>query len=206
MRYCPDNKKKETMRHYNRVVLAKFLCALALCGLTARAWSLTIVPAFDSTISGNASDGPAMKAAINAAIKVFETNYADNFTVTITFVVNTNVGLAQSDNSYAYVTYVNYLAALKSHATSSNDKLALSQLPNTSTDPVVGGTEMLITVPLAKLLGLTSSNPNGAVISFNTNYLSFTRPDPNSIDLFDMQSAAEHEIDEVLGGGGRDVI
>jgi hypothetical protein len=60
---------------------------------------------------------------------------------------------------------------------------------------------MLITVPLANMLGLSAQSPDGAVVRFNTNLLNFTRPDPNN-DNCDMQSAAEHEMDEVLGGGG----
>jgi hypothetical protein len=142
-----------------------------------------------------------MMAAINAAIQVFETNYADDFTLNITYLVDTNVNLAQSDNSFAFVNYSDYRAALESKATSVNDALALSQLPNTSTDPVIGGAQMLITVPLASMLGLTTLSPDGVSIHFNTNVLNLTRPDPNN-DNFDLQSAIEHEMDEVLGGGG----
>jgi hypothetical protein len=142
-----------------------------------------------------------MMACVNAAIQVFETNYADNFTINMTFKVDTNVGLAQSLNSYANVNYSDYRAALQNKATSANDFLALSQLPNTATDPVLGSNQMLITVPLANMLGLSTQTPS-PLISFNTNLFSFTRPDPNGNNIYDMQSAAEHEMDEILGGGG----
>ncbi len=180
---------------------AGFLPGVAACLVAASAHCLTITPTFDSSISDNPTDGPAMIAAINAAIQVFETNYADTITINITFMVDTSVSLAQSDNSFAYVNYTAYRAALKSRATSANDALALSHLPATSTDPVIGGTQMLITVPLASVLGLTAESPNGAIVRFNTNLLNLTRPNPNN-DNFDMQSAMEHEIDEILGGGG----
>ncbi len=94
-----------------------------------------------------------------------------------------------------------FRAALKNTATSANDALAISHLPDTTTDPVVGGTQMLITVPLANMLGLSGQSPDGCTIYFNTNLFNFSRPDPNN-DNCDMQSAAEHEMDEVLGGGG----
>jgi len=156
---------------------------------------------FDSSISGNATDGPAMMNAINAAIQIFETDYADDFTVNITFMVDTNVGLAQSGVAFSTVEYSRYRAALQSRATSAADALALSHLPNTLTDPVIGGTQMIISTPLANMLGLSMDDPNGTVIRFNTNLLYFTRPNPNGNNC-DMQSATEHEMDEVLGGGG----
>jgi hypothetical protein len=169
--------------------------------VAASARGLTIVPTFDSSISGNATDGPAMMAAINAAIQVFETNYANDFTLNITFMVDTNVGLAESDVAFVSVAYSRYLAALKSTATSANDALAVSHLPDTAKDPVIGGTEVLISVPLAKMLGLSTESADGNIVYFNTNVINFTRPAPNNFN-FDMQSAAEHEMDEVLGGGG----
>jgi hypothetical protein len=181
--------------------LTKLLLAIAACCVASSSEGLTITPTFESSISGNIADGPAMMSAINAAIQDFETNYADSFSLNITFRVDTNVVLSQSDNIYAYVNYSDYLAALKSKATSVNDRLALSHLPNTSTDPVIGGTQMLITTPLASMLRLSELSPDGAVIRFNTNLLNFTRPALNNNNC-DMQSAAEHEIDEVLGGGG----
>jgi hypothetical protein len=181
--------------------LAKFLPTILAFCFAASAQGLTILPTFDISISGNTTDGPAMMAAINAAIKIFEADYADDFTVGITFMVDTNVGLAQSDVAFSTVTYSRYRAALQSKATSENDALALSHLPNTSTDPVVGGTEMIISTPLAVMLGLSTDDPSGSIVSFNTNLLDFTRPDPNGNNC-DLQSAMEHEMDEVLGGGG----
>jgi hypothetical protein len=175
--------------------------AIAACCTAVPAFGLTIVPTFDTSISGNATDGPAMMAAINAAIGVFESNYADNFRINISFVADTNVGLGESDIAFSMVSYMNYRAALKSRATSANDALALSHLPTTTTDPVIGGTQMVISTPLASLLGLTSQSPDGNIIYFNTNVMYFTRPNPNG-NYSDMQSVMEHEIDEVLGGGG----
>jgi hypothetical protein len=190
-------------RGIDRIFSIVCLCAATFFGLISPVKALIIVPTFDSSISGNPTSGPAMEAAINAAIQVFETNIADNFTVNITFMVNTNVGLSESESYYVTVSYSAYRRALETNAQSAYDKLALSQLPNTSTDPVIGNNLIEITVPLATHLGLTTeSTPTPPMIFFNTNIMSFTRPPPNNSHLFDMQSAIEHEIDEVLGGGG----
>jgi hypothetical protein len=181
--------------------LTKLLLTIVAFCFAASAHGLTIVPTFDVSISGNATDGPAMVGAVNAAIKILEANYADNFTVNITFVVDTNVDLAENETAYSIVDYSHYRAALQSKATSANDALALSQLPNTSTDPVVGGTQMIISTPLANMLGLSTDSSEGTEIRFNTNLLYFSRPNPNG-NYCDLQSAMEHEMDEVLGGGG----
>ena len=179
--------------------------AAAACGVIVSANALTIVPIFDSTISNNVHNGPVMEAAINAAIQVFETNYADKFSVELTFMVDTNVALGETDIALATVTYAKFRAALASNATSSVDALALASLPKTTTDPVVGGTQMIISLPLAYKLGLSTQVPtgknNGTIIYLNTNIMNFTRPNPNNFN-YDTQSVVEHEIDEALGGGG----
>jgi hypothetical protein len=175
--------------------------AVAACCVSASSSGLTIVPVFDSTISDDAANGPAMEAAINAAIHVFETNYLDDFTLNITFEVDTNVGLGESSVDFVLVDYTKFRDALISNATSVNDMRALSHLPATLNDPVIGGEQMTISVVLAKKLKLTSQTPIGNTIYFNTNIMNFTRPNPNNQN-FDMQSVAEHEIDEVMGGGG----
>jgi hypothetical protein len=60
---------------------------------------------------------------------------------------------------------------------------------------------MMITTPLASLLGLTTRSPDGNIIYFNPNQVNLTRPNPNN-DFSDLQSVIEHEMDEILGGGG----
>ncbi len=159
-----------------------------------------IVPTFDSSIT-NDPNGPAMMAAINAAAQVFHTNISDNFTVFIKYVNDTNVNLAQSSTWAADYSYPEYLAALRSSATSKNDIKAISQLPNSSIDPVIGGTQIHLTMALATHMGLDSGEgPDGfdSTISLNMTLMNFTR---QSIDTnkYDLQAAVEHEDDEVLG-------
>jgi hypothetical protein len=199
-----NSAKSKVNLAFEGVTTSRFLkraFAVVLCCVAVSCNCLTIVPTFDSSISGNSTDGPAMRAAINGAIAVFESDYSDKFTVNITFAVNTNVSLGENDTEFVSVTYSKFRAALKARATSVNDALALSHLPATSTDPVVGGAQMMITTPLANLLGLTTRSPDGNIVYFNTNEVNMTRPNPNN-DLSDLQSVLEHEMDEILGGGG----
>ena len=184
-----------------RIFLITVLWLAIFCGLVLPVKALTIIPNFDSSITGD-PNATAMEAAINAAIQVFETNIADNATITITFVSDPSVGLAQSLVYYVPVNYSDYVNALVANAKSSNDFLALSQLPKTSNEPVTGQSQMEISEVLAIQLGLSAPSGDVDSIHLNTTIMSFTRPPPNDLNTFDMQSAVEHEIDEVMGGGG----
>src|ERR1022692_329845 len=180
--------------------LPKLLSGVAAFGIATSAYSLTIVPTFDSSITSD-PNGPAMMAAINAAIQVLQTNLIDSLTVNILFVNDPNVGLGQSltwGNDYSYS---DYLAALRSSAASINDINAMSQLPNSANDPVIGGSQIHLTSALARLLGIdTSPTPNGfdSTVSLNMPLMNFTRP-PGDPDKYDLQGVVAHEMDEVLG-------
>jgi hypothetical protein len=178
----------------------KFLSGIAAFCVAISAHGLTIVPTFDSSITNNAN-GPAMEAAINAAIKVLQTNIADNFTVYIHFTNDPSVGLGESDTWGGSYLYTNYLAALKSSAADANDTNAISRLTNSATDPLIGGTNIHLTLALARHLGLDSGEgPDGfdSTIHLNTTIINFTRP-PLASTNYDMQGTVAHEMDEVLG-------
>jgi hypothetical protein len=180
--------------------LIKFLSVVAACGLAVSAYSLTIVPTFDTSITNN-PNGVAMQAAINAAIQVLQTNIADNFTVYVHFTNDPSVDLGQSSTWGGSYLYSDYLAALKSTAADANDTNAISQLPNSPTDPLIGGTNVHLTLALAVHLGLdTGTGPDGfdSTISLNTTIMNFSRPPTNS-NNYDMQGTVAHELDEVLG-------
>jgi hypothetical protein len=176
------------------------LAGFAALGIAASAHGLTIMPTFDSSITGD-PNGAAMMTAINAAIQVMQSNIVDNFTVYIQFVNDPNVDLGQSltyGNSYAYG---DYLAALRSLASDANDTNALSKLPKSAPDPVIGGNKIHLTLPLARWMGLAwGTGPDGvdSTISLNMPLMNFTRPATNSTN-YDLQAVAEHEMDEVLG-------
>jgi len=108
-----------------RIFLITVLWLATFCGLDLPVKALTIIPSFDSSITGD-PNATAIEAGINAAIQVFETNIADNATININFVADPNVGLAQSLVYYEQVNYSDYVNALIANAKSSNDFLALS--------------------------------------------------------------------------------
>ena len=181
--------------------LLNLLAAMAVLGAAAPAYSLTIVPTFDSSIIGD-PNAAAMEAAINAAIQVFESTYTDNVTVQITFVNDSTVGLGENNTYYTSVSYSAFHTALKNKAADAFDTNALSKLPSGTHDPVINGThgQRDDRRSTAAWGSGTLSGPGGldSTISVNTTIVNFTRPGSNP-DNFDMEQVVEHEIDEVLG-------
>jgi hypothetical protein len=180
--------------------LLKLLSGIAMLGVAVPAYSLTIVPTFDSSIT-NSPAAAAIEAAINAAALAFQTNYTDNLTVLINFVSDPTVDLGESTTWGTTFPYQQYIAALRSRATSHNDTNAISHLPNSSTDPVIGGNQINLNLTLARLTGLfTGYGPDGfdSTISLNMTLMNLTRPPTNS-NNYDLVSVVEHEVDEVLG-------
>ena len=186
--------------HRMKKTLLKLASIVAACGLATSAYSLTIIPTFDISITTNVNV-VAITNAINFSIGTLQSNLTDNSTVKILFVSDESVGLGQSATWESPYTYTDYLAALKSRASSINDSNALSKIPNTAGDPLVNSNDIALKLPLARLMGLDSGyGPDGfdSTISCKMSLMNFTRPpaDPNKYDLI---GTLEHEIDEVLG-------
>ena len=184
----------------NKIVM-KILTGVAALGIATSGRCLTIQPTFDNSIT-SASNASAITNAIWFCIQSFQSNLTDNSTVKILFVSDTNVGLGQSatwDGSYAYS---DYLSGLRNSASGTNDSAALSKIPSSSTDPLVGNSQIQLKLPLARLMGLDSGyGPDGydSTISFNMTQMSATRP-PGP-DQYDLIGTCEHEMNEVLGWG-----
>ena len=177
--------------------LIKLLSTIAACGLAIQASALTFIPTFDSSITTNAN-AAGMTNAINAALQVLQSNLTDNVTVKVTFVDDESVGLGQSLTFGSDFAYSDFLAALRQHATSVNDTNGLSKLPNSTTDPVIGGTQIHLTTAQARVLGLDSYSGIDSTVSFKMSLMNFTRPDVDP-GKYDLQEVAAHELDEVLG-------
>jgi hypothetical protein len=191
---------RQQLKFKMKNLLTKLLSVLAAGGIATSAYSLTIIPTYDSSIT-TAANANAITNAINYAIGVMESNITDNVTVKINFVSDETVGLGQSDTWGDDLAYSDFLVALKSHAKSVTDTNALSNLPNSTTDPVIGGTQIFLTLPQARLLGLDTvygSDGFDSTISCAMSLMNFTRPPANS-HHYDLPSVVEHEMDEVLG-------
>mgnify|MGYP003338144797 CR=1 FL=1 len=168
--------------------------------LVAPARAVTIQPFYDGSITNN-TNSAAIIAAVNVAIQNVQSNLTDNLLVKIQFVADENVGLGQSSTWGTSYTYADYLTALRARAIGTNDSLALSKIPNSANDPVLGASMIYLTQPLARLMGLEPGyGPDGydSTVSCNMSLMNFARPpaDPNKYDLI---GTLEHEINEVLG-------
>ena len=176
------------------------LSRIVALGAATSAYGLTIVPTFDSSIQNDPNSGDMM-AAINTAIQVLENSIADKVTVNIKFVNDPKENLGSSLTSTGVYSYPAYLAKLKSRSTSVMDAKAISVLTDAGSDPVLGGGQIRLASPLARLLGLEKSLPEDgfdSVVSLNMKNMNLIRP-PGDPEKYDLQATAEHEIDEVLG-------
>jgi Immunoglobulin domain/CARDB/Immunoglobulin I-set domain len=161
---------------------------------------LVINPIWDSTITSDPNSA-AIEAVLNTMIGNFESDYTTPITVTVKFKEITS-GLAQSQTAHIAESYSAFVAALKSHATSANDKTAVATLPTGTKNPVNGATSIVISDPNARALGFTA-NPTGGIdstIGLNMSQFNLSRfsADINP-DKYDLIGSSSHEMDEVLG-------
>lgn len=127
------------------------ILTVLLLGPAPASAQLTIVPTFAANIQ-NDPNGAIIMSTINQAIAEYHAHYSDNITVRITF--QEGGGLGSSSTSLITTTYVNYRAALVSHATTADDFAVLSHLPNQTTTPVNGGLNVSMARANARALGL----------------------------------------------------
>jgi hypothetical protein len=192
-----------------RLILASLALGYMAGGSAAHA-QLTITPTFDSSIT-SLPDATTIEASINTDISTLEsyvtTPNPDN--VTIDF-KNINTGLGQSLTPQADLDYSSYLSGLQANPSkNANQQTALANMPAGPSTGINNATQVYLTAANLAAIGqatLASSLVAGnggfnSVISLNFSQLNDSRPDANS-SLYDLQSVAAHEIDEVLGIGG----
>jgi hypothetical protein len=165
--------------------------------LSAAAKHLVIVPIFDASIA-DAPQAATIEATINTAIEQYETTYSTPITVKIYF--EQGPGLGSSTTTTVTVSYYDYRKAFAAHAKSADQISALASLPKGTTNPVTGGKDIDLTQADAQALGFKTHTGNDGIITLTLSELNYTRTniDPSKYDL---QDAAEHEIDEVLAIG-----
>jgi len=192
----------------------------ALAGVRPAA-ALTITPYFDSSIVG-ASDHAAVEGAINAAIGTIDSLYTNIGTVAIVFSQANGSFLGESNTADYTASYANYTAALTAASQSqpSNTILATA-IANLSSGnkPGNGGLVFLTSADARVALGALNAtgcfNSSGAYVggcgqtydgvvtlTDNPGY-SLNYGTTAVAGAYSMIDAAEHEIDEILGGGGQ---
>jgi hypothetical protein len=194
-------------------------CLAGAIAATQPAAALTITPFFDSSIT-NAANAAQVQGAISSAITIIESLFTNSGSVGIVFTRASGSFLGQSstvDYSLSYTNYINQLATV-SHREPTNTILA-SAVANLSSGnkPGTGGSVLLTSADARVALGLTGAtgcfNSGGAFVntcgqaydgvvtlttSFTLNYGSTAVS-----GQYSAINTVEHEIDEILGGGGQ---
>lgn len=189
------------------------LAFLALAALlpVARAGTLFITPTFDSSITGNANASNiegSINSAISAITALYSSPTAGSLTVDVTFTYNpaSPGNLLSTNEAFYQATYANYVAALTadSLANPTNTALATAIANLGSGNDSTGSENIVMSGALYAALGLSPSHAPGdldnATININsTQTFGYTQPVSG---VFDLTGGLEHELDEVLGGGG----
>lgn len=131
---------------------ALVLVGLAAAGTSARA--LNIVAAYDTSIT-NHPQASTITATIQAAINPYNSKILDNQTVNITF-QRMYTGLGASSKPLRRMSYSNFINQLRLHASSTDDGIALSHLPDGPSNPVDGTDSVWVAYTLARALGLAT--------------------------------------------------
>jgi hypothetical protein len=182
-------------------VLAATVAVVLLASGAPTYANLTIIPTFDSSITGD-PNAAAIEGTINSAISEYEMRFADPITVNIKFSSMTS-GLGSSSTFFATVSYTSYYNALLADAKTADDATALaSLLPAGSNNPVTGTANINVKTANLRAVGINVNPPAGqpdGFIGLNT-HITFPGS-PGSSLTFSLKATAQHEIDEVLGLG-----
>ena len=168
--------------------------------LTTAPSRLTILPVFDSTITGDAN-AATIESTIKSAIAVYESDFSDPITISITF-KEMSSGLGESSWSYYTFSYSAFRSALATAASTPDDSTALAHLPVQTDNPVNGSASINVKTAQAWDLGLNSgtSGENVGTVSLNTSLMNLSSAQTNQ-SKYSLFSTACHEIDEVLATG-----
>jgi hypothetical protein len=174
---------------------------------------LVILAHFDSSITNLATSSPTLYGeitnAITAAAQFYEAEISNSITISINFGYGEVGGtplsggaLGESQTNYDAVSYSTLRTALISHATSTDDLTAISNVP--ASDPTGRGT-WDVADSEAEALGLL--NTSGTLMTGDvgiSSSASFTY-DPGNRAVsgdYDVIGVLEHEISEVMGRVG----
>jgi hypothetical protein len=170
---------------------------------SASANGLIITPTFDSSITGNAN-AAQIEGAINTAISTMEGLFTNSVTIPVTFTYNPGApGNLESTNQFYFdTTYSSYVSLLQADSTANptNTVLATALANLSKGNDSNGSQDLAVAGNQLAMLGV-SSTPANAVININSlQAFAFSHPVPAG--QFDAIGGIEHELDEVLGGGG----
>ena len=149
-----------------RRLLAALVASACALLLPAAATAFTITATYDTSIT-NHPQAATIENTINTAIAAYQAKIQDPVNVTITF-VRQYTGLGNSQWFTRQYRYAGWLLALEQHASSFDDAAAIGSLPQSGPNPLTGNDSIIVSVPLARALGLSSApqqSPNGIATS-----------------------------------------
>jgi hypothetical protein len=211
------------IRHLSLITLSG-TALLALILANPAYASLDILPTFDSSITA-LGDAAAVEAAISNATQAIQGNFANSFDVPILFKAahgGLDGILAMTNSTFFQRPYRDYVGLLESAAAAHPGNAALKTAVNNLGSGNKGGTDgVIVTNTVLQALGVPASDVPGGydangnfvgfgafdgVITINVDQpFTYTEPVPvydGHNVTYDATRAVEHEIDEVLGGGG----
>jgi hypothetical protein len=179
------------------------------------AGGLIINATLDSSITNNAN-AAAIRAMVNQAVAIYQSQFTDPITVSILFRYSStdadgsalgNAGAKSHFPSYE-LSWSAYINALNADARTSNDRTANATLPASAFS-----TNVLVASAAGRAVGLNTppvmfadtrlgtGGPYDGIVTLNSAVsFQFTRP-VTSNQFYDALRFTQHEIDEVLGVG-----
>lgn len=183
--------------------------AIALAMAASPAHALVIQPTFDPSITGNA-DASEIEGSINAAISAIDSLYINAITVPVEFSFSPGAkgNLLSTSQHYPAMSYSTYVSNLTADSTANPQNKALSTaLAYLSKGNDANGANQLAlsTALYAMLTGGTApsiASNSAPHVNINSNVTNWGFTQPVAGSNFDLTGGLEHELDEVLGGGG----
>lgn len=183
--------------------------------------ALTITPYFDSTIIG-ASNQSSVQSAINDAIGTINGLYSNNGTIGIVFTQANGNFLGQSSTTDNFISYDTYRSALTAASVREpTNAILASAIAHLSSGNNANGAKNVAVTTAELKLGLGFSNQFGyfstigayigsggqaayGVITLTNNPgFSLNYGTSAVAGAYSMINVVEHEINEILGGGGQ---
>lgn len=176
------------------------------------ATGLMIIPQYGASITNNAdvsaSESAEIQTTINGVIALFNSHFSNNITVRIQFENDKSVQGAQSSTSISTVPYSQFRTKLEASRHSVLDHLSfMNSVPNQTNNPVNHRTDVLLSIPNLRALGLRPAHEAvfDSTITINNTISNLSRTGAYDPQKYDLAADVAHEINEVLGlGSGLD--
>lgn len=180
------------------------LVAVAMQMSAAQAAQITWNASYFNDVGLSASDFNKFQANVNTTLNYYTSTWSAPNAVTIKIEFHAgNTGLGTTTSYYAPVGYQAYRNALATTGTSADDATALAFLPNAANNPTNGNTQVSMSLPLQRAMGLSNIMPPGAdpdsSVVLNTTLMTIDRADPIAPGTYDLQQVVYHELNEVIG-------